>query len=320
MWGWIMECRKFLLFQLFFVLILSFFMTVHAEAKKLIPMGESIGIQLKLPFVYVSNDVLLPSGDWLRKGDVLERINGNKITSLADFENALQEDTITITIKQKSKKKDIQLFKDQVANILPFLKDETDGIGTLTYVDPTKNEYGALGHQIVDGVLNKAPDFKDGAIFLASIEQIKKSVPGQPGYKISVVDEHNIRLGNVLSNNVYGIFGKWENNLQQSVRKPLEIMPEKDIQLGKAEIYTAIEGNEVESFTIEITKKEKDSIQFVVTDEKLLKKTGGILQGMSGSPIVQNNRFVGAVTHMFVEQPKKGAAIYVKDMLEKANE
>ncbi|HWK24035.1 MAG TPA: SpoIVB peptidase S55 domain-containing protein [Ureibacillus sp.] len=303
-----------------FILLLVFVFSPNAEAfaKKLIPMGESIGIQLQLPFVYVAHDVLLPNGQWLKKGDVIEEINGSEVSSVEKLKQQLNSNELTLSVKQKTQEqRDISLTSEQANNILPFLKDETDGIGTLTFIDPESKQYGALGHQIIDGVLNEPPDFTDGSIFLANIEQIKKSTPGNPGYKISVIEENNIRLGNVKSNDVYGIFGSWENDLKNNLRQPIEIINDEEISLGKAEIYTAIEGLKVEAFEVEITKIEENFLQFVVTDKELLEKTGGILQGMSGSPVIQKGKFVGAVTHMFVEQPSKGAAITVSEMLKK---
>ena len=290
-----------------------------ALAKKLIPMGESIGIQLQLPFVYVAHDVLLPNGQWLKKGDVITDVNGDSVSSVEKLKQRFETSELTLSVKKKAdEKREISLTSEQANNILPFLKDETDGIGTLTFIDPESKQYGALGHQIIDGVLNEPPSFTDGSIFLASIEQIKKSSPGNPGYKISVIENNNIRLGNVKSNNLYGIFGRWESDLKQSLRKPIEIMKKNDILMGKAELYTAIEGSVVEAFEIDIIKIEDNNIlQFVVTDKELLQKTGGILQGMSGSPIIQDGKFVGAVTHMFVEQPTRGAAITVSEMLKK---
>lgn len=313
-----MKChlRNLLTFTLLMVFILS--SNAEAFAKKLIPMGESIGIQLQLPFVYVAHDVLLPSGQWLKKGDVIKEINGSEVTSVDKIKQQLNSKELTLSVKQKAQEqRDISLTNEQANNILPFLKDETDGIGTLTFIDPESNQYGALGHQIIDGVLNEPPKFTNGAIFLANIEQIKKSTPGNPGYKISVIENNSIRLGNVKSNDLYGIFGSWESEIKNNLRKPIEVMKDEEIALGKAEIYTAIEGSEVEAFEIEIVKLEENLLQFVVTDKELLEKTGGILQGMSGSPVIQNGQFVGAVTHMFVEEPSKGAAITVNEMLKK---
>lgn len=313
-----MRChlRNLLTYVLLTILILS--PASYAHAKKLIPMGESIGIQLQLPFVYVAHDVLLPNGQWLKKGDIIKTINNQPVDSIETLKQNLSGTDITLAIEQKSNEtKEITLTNEQTNNILPFLKDETDGIGTLTYIDPDSKQYGALGHQIIDGVLNKPPEFTDGSIFLASIEQIKKSSPGNPGYKISVIDRDDIRLGSILSNDLYGIFGEWESDLKKANRKPIEIMNDREIELGEAQLLTAIEGSKVESFTIEIVKIEDNFLQFEVTDETLLSKTGGILQGMSGSPILQKEKFVGAVTHMFVEQPSRGAAITVNEMLKK---
>ncbi|RUL56920.1 MULTISPECIES: SpoIVB peptidase S55 domain-containing protein [Lysinibacillus] len=308
--------RNLLTLLLLSILILT--PSAFASAKKLIPMGESIGIQLQLPFVYVAHDVLLPNGQWLKKGDVITEVNGETISSVEKLKQQIEANDLTISVKQKSQeKRDISLTNEQANNILPFLKDETDGIGTLTFIDPDSKQYGALGHQIIDGVLNEPPNFQNGSIFLASIEQIKKSSPGNPGYKISVIEKNDIRLGNINSNESYGIFGNWESNLKDSLRKPIDIMHEEDIELGSAELYTAIEGSEVEAFSIDIIKIEDNFLQFIVTDKELLDKTGGILQGMSGSPIIQKGQFVGAVTHMFVEQPSKGAAITVTEMLKK---
>lgn len=313
-----MKCHSRNLLTLLLLTVFLLTPTTFAAAKKLIPMGESIGIQLELPFVYVAHDVLLPNGQWLKKGDIITEVNSEPIDSIEKVEQNLSGNKLTFTVEQKSEPREIKLTNEQANNILPFLKDETDGIGTLTFIDPESKQYGALGHQIIDGVLNEPPEFIAGSIFLASIEQIKKSSPGQPGYKISVIDKDNIRLGNVKSNELYGIFGNWETNLSESLRKPIDIMHEDDIKLGKAELFTAIEGSEVEAFEIELIKIEENFLQFVVTDKELLEKTGGILQGMSGSPIIQNGKFVGAVTHMFVEQPSKGAAISVTEMLKKS--
>ncbi|MDN4493352.1 SpoIVB peptidase S55 domain-containing protein [Ureibacillus aquaedulcis] len=313
-----MKCHLRNLFT--FIILMVFILSPNAEAfaKKLIPMGESIGIQLQLPFVYVAHDVLLPNGQWLKKGDVIKGINGSEVSSVDKIKQQLGTKELTLSVKQKAQEqRDISLTSEQANNILPFLKDETDGIGTLTFIDPESKQYGALGHQIIDGVLNEPPDFTDGSIFLASIEQIKKSSPGNPGYKISVIENNNVRLGNVKSNDLYGIFGSWESEIKNNLRKPIEIMKDEEIALGKAEIYTAIEGSEVEAFEVEIVKIEDNFLQFLVTDKELLEKTGGILQGMSGSPVIQNGQFVGAVTHMFVEQPSKGAAITVNEMLKK---
>ena len=303
------------------MLIVLLFMPIQAlAAKKLIPMGEAIGIQLQLSHVFVAHDILLSSNKWVKGGAVVEKINDVTVKTLADAQKAIQKSgQQQWTIQSEGKQQILELQENEADNVISFLKDETDGVGTLTYIDPETQNYGALGHQIVDSTLQKAPIFHDGSIFLASIHQIRKSTPGQPGYKISSIEKQQTRLGSIDKNTVYGIYGRWEVGYQKRLPKAIEIMHEKDIKIGKAEIYTAIEGSKVESFTIDITKVENERLEFVVSDKRLIEKTGGILQGMSGSPIIQEGRFVGAVTHMFVEEPKKGAAITVEEMLDKSS-
>jgi len=312
--------RRWRQFVILPMLIVLLFMPVKVfAAKKLIPMGEAIGIQLQLSHVFVAHDVLLASNQWMKGGAVIEKINDITVKTLADAKKAVaRQGEQKWTIKNEGKEVTLELQEQEAEHVISFLKDETDGVGTLTYIDPETKNYGALGHQIVDSTLQEAPIFHAGSIFLASIQQIRKSVPGQPGYKISSI-KHQDRLGSIDKNTVYGIFGRWEDGYQQRLPKAIEIMHEKDIKAGKAEIYTAIEGSKVETFSIEITKVENERLEFIVTDKKLIEKTGGILQGMSGSPIIQDGRFVGAVTHMFVEAPKKGAAITVAEMLKKSS-
>jgi len=313
--------RRWRQFVILPMLIVLLFMPVQVfAAKKLIPMGEAIGIQLQLSHVFVAHDVLLASNQWMKGGAVIEKINEIPVKTLADAKQAVAtQGQQKWTMKSEGKEVTLELQEKEATHVISFLKDETDGVGTLTYIDPETKKYGALGHQIVDSTLQEAPVFRAGSIFLASIQQIRKSIPGQPGYKISSIEKHQERLGSIDKNTVYGIFGRWEDGYPQSLPKAIEIMHEKDIKTGKAEIYTAIEGSKVETFSIEIIKIENERLEFIISDEKLIEKTGGILQGMSGSPIIQNGRFVGAVTHMFVEEPKKGAAITVAEMLRKSS-
>lgn len=302
--------RKFLL-AVFFLLSFS----NVSEAKELIPMGHSIGIQLQLPNIFISHDVLLPNGTWLKQGDKVLEMNGKKVVKLDELRDVNEQ--IQLTIERKKKPFKVTLGADEVNNILPFVKDETDGIGTLTFIDPESKEFGALGHQIIDATLKEAPKFKSGSIYMASISQVRKSEPGHPGYKISVVDPSAKKLGHILNNDVYGIFGRWEQALTNSVRQSMEIIHAANVQLGPAELYTAVEGNEVYTYAINIYSKKEDTFQFTIEDQALIKKTGGILQGMSGSPVIQNGQFVGAVTHMYVDKPTKGAGLFIVEMLKK---
>lgn len=287
-----------------------------ANEETLIPMGDSIGIQMDLSGIYVTSDVKVDQQEWLKKGDIIHQLNGTDTKQLVHFERALQKDSATmiLDVLRNGKHETIEADRSLIKRVTPFLKDRTEGTGTLTYVDPESGTYGALGHQIIDSTLQSAPSFEKGAIYLSEISQIKKSSPGIPGYKISSIIDPNKFLGNIQINNVYGIFGHWKNAYNKVLAEPLEIMQPSELMIGPAEIYTTVEGSTVEKFTIQITKIEEEQFHILLTDQKLLSKTGGILQGMSGSPVIQNGKFVGAITHMFVDEPEKGAALFLKTM------
>lgn len=303
--------KWWILVALFFVLS-----PMQVLGKSLIPMGHSIGVQLQMPNVIVAQDVLLDNNEWIKQGDRITKLNGANIRQITEL--FAEGDSVILTVETGKQQREISVSTHQLMHIKPFLRSETDGVGTLTYIDPETMEYGALGHQIVDSTIKQAPKFSDGAIYEASISQVKKSSPGQPGYKISIVDKSQTPLGTVNSNDVYGIFGNWEQALHDSLHRPLEIIHANELKRGKAQILTAIDGEAVDLFDIIIDKQTDNTFTFHVVDERLIKKTGGIIQGMSGSPIIQNDQFVGAITHMFVEEPTKGAGILVKEMLKKS--
>lgn len=289
-----------------------------AEEDTLIPMGHSISIQMDLSGIYLTNDIMLEKDQWLKAGDLIERVDQTVITDLSTFEQLVGQsqgsDKRTLHVMRNEQAIDVSLSDEMMARLLPFLKDRTEGTGTLTYVDPKSKLYGALGHQIIDSSLQSPPLFKNGSIHLSAIDQIRKSTKGNPGYKISTIVKDTEMLGTIEKNIVYGIFGSWTTQQQISLTEPLQVMPQADIQVGQAEIYTTIHETNVESFTIQITDVQKDQFHFTVTDQALIEKTGGILQGMSGSPIIQNGQFAGAITHMFIDEPEKGAAISLEKM------
>lgn len=289
-----------------------------ANEKTLIPMGHSISIKMDLTGVFITNDLLLQNDEWLKAGDFIEKVNDSPIADLTEFEAKLNdfrtETSVKLQLSRNNEPFEVEAEYEAVKRFLPFLRDSTEGTGTLTYVDPEKKVYGALGHQIIDSSFKSPPSFKDGTIHLSAIDQIRKSSPGSPGYKISSVVKNAETLGTIQKNVVFGIFGAWQSNEQKILSKPLQIMQKDRVKTGKAEIFTTVEGTEVESFSIEITSVEEDQFHFTLTDPVLLEKTGGILQGMSGSPVIQDGQFAGAVTHMFVDEPEKGAALFLETM------
>jgi len=316
--GW---SRQFKLAVSFSVLLLIMPLATNSAFAKdgtLIPMGQSIGIKMDLSGVYITNDVMISKDNWLKAGDLIGQLDDVAVSTLHEYEKVSSskrdKKEIVLHVIRNEEKSKILADGEAMKRLLPFLKDRTEGTGTLTYVDPAKGTYGALGHQIIDSALKSPPSFRTGAIYLSEIDQIKKSVPGIPGYKISTIVDEDDFLGTIRINGLYGIFGSWNSDYKEVLTEPLTIMQPAEVKVGAAEIYTTIKGTEVESFSIRITEVEQDQFHFVLTDPKLLKATGGILQGMSGSPVIQNGQFAGAVTHMFVDDPKKGAALFVEKM------
>jgi len=317
---WI-NCNRIISFIIVLFIVSSPIQTFAAEMGKLIPMGHSIGIHLHLKGVFITNDVLINDDQWLKAGDFVQTINEEKVNKQKDIQaivkNIPSGQSVIFTVKRSDRTLNFNVTKEDLQNFYPFLRDQTEGIGTLTYIDPKNGEYGALGHQIIDATLKTPPAFVNGSIYLATIEQIKKSTPGHPGYKISTVLKEENPLGTIKTNQIYGIFGDWKSTNKSDLPKPLEVMKENEVKIGEASIYTTIEGKKVEKFSIMITTVKSDTFQFELTDDQLISKTGGILQGMSGSPIIQNGRFAGVITHMFVEDPTKGAALPMTQMLKK---
>jgi len=317
-----MEWRK----QLKLIVSLSvvmLFMPIMAGAaplndKMLIPMGHSIGIKMDLTGVFITSDVLLYDDDWLKGGDQVQSVNDIAVSKLGELNNVLSgsadQDEIRLSILRDGVSFQVKSPYEAMKKLLPFLKDSTEGTGTLTYVDPLTKKYGALGHQIIDSSFNSPPSFRAGSIHLSEIDQIRKSKPGNPGYKISTILKDDRILGTISENGIYGIFGKWNSTYSEVLTEPLEIMQPAKVSIGEAKIYTTVKGTKVESFSIQITNIDQDQFLFTLTDMGLLEKTGGILQGMSGSPVIQNGKFAGAVTHMFVDEPEKGAALFLTTM------
>jgi len=304
------------------ILFFTFFFavsTTFAQKISVVPLGQSIQIDLQYGAVLLSHDVLLSDDYWLRIGDSIQQIDSQNVTTMEDIKTHVKDKKQLIIHYERNKKMYTkEITSEQILKLLPFLKDATEGIGTLTYLNLETNEFGALGHQIIDHNSGLTPSFSEGSIYLSSIEQIKKSIPGKPGYKITSHQNNTSPIGGVNENNVYGIFGKMEENAIDNIpMQEVEIADKEAITTGEAIMRTSIDGEKVQDFAIEITTVEDHLFQFTVTDKVLIEKTGGILQGMSGSPIIQQNKLIGVVTHMYVDKPKNGAALSITEMMKK---
>jgi len=249
------------------------------------------------------------------KGTLIKEINDQPVSSRADIEN-YAEKTNKVEAVYYGKNVEYTLTRQQLGNLLGILQFEAEGVGTLTYIDPSTMEFGAIGHEIPLDVIEQSSPNVNGVLYHAISSKVYKSVPGKPGFKVAEINESE-PLGTVYNNRTYGVFGKWEGSSIGSLPAPIEVMQENKIQLGKASILSAIHDNEVEQFSIEITKIEPTQFQFTIVDSNLIKQTGGIVQGMSGSPIIQNGEFIGAITHMYVERPEDGIGLKILEMLEK---
>ena len=206
--------------------------------------------------------------------------------------------------------------KDNLYKTGIYVKDSITGIGTLTYINPLDNTYKALGHIINDSNTNKEFIIRDGKIFSSKVTGIIKSTSGKPGEKNAKINSSLI-IGTITKNEQTGIYGKIESIIDESDK--MEVGSIDEVKIGKAEIITVINGNKKEKFEIEILSidKESDTKNFLVqiTDNNLLNKTGGIVKGMSGSPIIQNGKIIGAITHALVDSPEKGYGIGIEKML-----
>lgn len=310
------------------ILLFFFFVpNISAYSNYIIASGENIGIELKSKGVIITgfykvNDKNVASEAGLKVGDRILSINDETVNSSLDISNIIKKSNgnIKIDYERNNKRKsiDIKLEKDN-SNIYKtgiYVKDSISGIGTLTYIDPNSKIYGALGHEILESSSNIKIDVKDGKIFKANITGINKSTNNSTGEKKATFDEDTV-YGNIIENTTSGIFGKYTTKFDDS--KLTKVGTSDDINIGPAKIRTVLEGNRIEEYDINIIKINNDltskNILFEITDKKLKDKTNGIIKGMSGSPIIQNDMIIGAVTHAIVNDNNKGYGIFITTML-----
>lgn len=314
-------------------LLLSLFIipiNALAYSDYIIAGGENIGIELKakgimVVGVYKVGDNYPASEAGIQVGDIITSINDEVVGSISELStkiNTRYEDNIKIGYIRNniSDYTNLKLYKDN--NIYKtglYVKDSISGIGTLTYIDPNTRLFGALGHEIIEKNTGKILEVKDGKIYASSVTNIEPSVNGVPGEKNAKLNSDEV-LGDIFENTNKGIFGNYKlDTNNQTLYKVGKI---SDIKKGDAIIRTVIENENVEEFNINIIKINNSSdtknIVFEITDKTLLEKTGGIVQGMSGSPIIQGEYIIGAVTHVVVDDTTKGYGILITNMLEEA--
>ncbi len=309
---------------------------------QLVPGGHSIGVVLHSQGVIVvgHSPVAVPGGQsvspakeaGITLGDVLLSINGIPAQSDAQVAEIIDSSgrenrRLDILIKRGESRLNISLTPlycqdTKRYRIGLFIRDSAAGVGTLTFLEPHSSTYGALGHIITDSDTNQPIDCDQGRIVLATVSGIQHGRRGHPGEKIGVFIEEDQVLGNIAKNSQFGIYGQLLTPLPLTLyNEAIPVASMSQVQLGPAEMLTVVDGQQIERFAIEIQKinlqetPEGKGLVVRVTDPRLLEKTGGIVQGMSGSPILQNGKLVGAITHVFVHDPTRGYGCFLDWML-----
>lgn len=316
---------------------------LHSDLPAVIPGGESIGIQLHARGILVVGYHLVHRGKDavspgeradLQVGDIILTVNGRPAGSVDQVSRmisqaGLRKATLSIGYKRHGRLLTARIrpaYDEETGSyrIGLYIRDSASGVGTLTFYIPGSGRFGALGHVISDVDTGEAIE-GEGLIVHAAVTSIDRGESGQPGEKRGLfVDEHRI-VGKILENNAFGVFGVMTDPPDHGwVQKPIPVAEPGEVHTGPAQILTVVTGQKVEAFDAVIVKASRQSSADVkglvirVTDPALLKKTGGIVQGMSGSPILQDGKLAGAVTHVFVSDPAQGYGVYAAWMLQSA--
>lgn len=308
------------------------------EDQELIPVGVPIGIYVKTEgvmvigtgeFRSVNGEKVAPAEHILKSGDYVVKLNGTEVADKDDLitriENGSGEAAI-LTIRRGEEYFDVKIdpVQDQTKKykIGVWVRDNAQGVGTMTYIDSQGN-FGALGHGINDVDTSNLMEMNDGTLYQTEIISIQKGTAGHPGEMTGMIVYSDDRiLGDITSNSVRGIFGKCNDKaLALGTEEAMPIGLKQEIRKGPAQILCTVDGT-TRYYDIEITDIHLDhdnvnrGIELKVTDSDLIALTGGIVQGMSGAPIIQNGKFVGAVTHVLVQDSTRGYGIFIENMLE----
>lgn len=304
---------------------------VNAYSDYIIASGKSVGMKLSSDGIIIvgsyeinGHNSLVEAG--LRSGDIIKQINSTKVEKVEEMVNVIETcncDSLKINYERDNKINNTTLNLYSDSGILKtglYVKDSISGVGTLTFIDPNTKLFGVLGHEITDVNTGKIISIRDGSIFDSSVTSITRSYKGDPGEKNAILYSDKVN-GIINENTTKGIFGKYTSDINNETL--YKVATTENIKLGAAKILTVLEDNNVEEFEVNIisikeTKDKLKNIELEITDKKLLEKTGGVVQGMSGSPIIQGDYIIGAITHVVVENPNKGYGILIENMLEEA--
>ncbi len=320
--------------KFFISLLLSLFIipnNILAYSDYIIPGGENIGITINSKGImivgtYKINGKNTVSSSNLKIGDIIKKIDNKDVNTINEMVKILdnyENNSISITYSRNNKENTTNLDlirEDNTVKTGLYVKDSITGIGTLSFIDPNTKLFGALGHEVSEKNTGTILEVKDGKIFESEVTNIDRSSNGNPGSKNAILNTNNIK-GNIKENTTSGIFGTYTSELPN--KEKYKVAKISDIKLGKAKILTVLDKDNINEYEINIIKINKNSknnknILFKITDEKLINKTGGVVQGMSGSPIIQGDYIIGAVTHVVIDNPINGYGIFITTMLEEA--
>ena len=309
-----------------------------------IPVGNIAGVKLYTSGVLVVGMSEIEGSDnkkykpyensGIEEGDTIIKVNETEINSteeLVETVNSSQGRDIQIKFIHDEETKECSITPVETRSheykLGLWVRDSAAGVGTVTFYEPSTKTFGALGHGITDIDTNELINIASGEFVTTRVLNITKGESGEPG-KIQGTIENQQNIGTISKNSKFGVYGKVDNlsSLNIDTSKEMEVASRDEIQTGKATILCSLDNQKPQEYEIEIQKIYKEnnydnkSMQIKVTDEKLLEKTGGIIQGMSGSPIIQNGKFIGAVTHVLVNNPQEGYAVFGDIMLKQAKE
>ncbi len=309
-----------------------------------IPSGEAIGLRLFTSGVLVvgmseikgeDNNNHMPYKDsGIKEGDMITKVDNEVITCTADLTNKINNSNgneVTLTYVRNGNNYNTNIVPTKINEdeykLGLWVRDAASGVGTITFYEPTTGAFAALGHGILDVDTEELIDIARGDIVTSKIISIVKGEKGKPGELQGSIENGKI-IGEVYKNTNFGIYGKLNNiqDLKKNTKNEMEVMSRDEVKEGKASILCTLENGKQEEYEIEIEKvytasnRANKNMIIKVTDKRLLEKTGGIIQGMSGSPILQDGKFVGAVTHVMVNNPEKGYGIFADTMLKQMKE
>ena len=298
-----------------------------ALPQQLLAVGMAVGIQMQTDGVVITG--FDPAGSaaeraGLKVGDVICAVNGTPSSDAATLRNQVSDCDGTLVVQAARKGKQVEVLVHPARRadgycLGVYIRDAIAGIGTVTYYDPESGKFGALGHGISDQATGQVLPLASGSLISASVAAVVQGQAGAPG-QLQGAFQPGRSIGTVTKNTAGGIFG---NLYVRPVGQMVPVAPKKAVTTGEATILCNVNGNTVESYTVEIsrlypTDAEGRNLLLKVTDARLLAQTGGIVQGMSGSPILQNGKLIGAVTHVLVNDPTRGYGILIENMLDAA--